>query len=169
MNNIVFVGFMGSGKTTLSKVLYKELVKENPDIKLIDTDAYIEEKLSRKISDIFANEGEAYFRDIETETLRELADAKGTIIVSCGGGIVERKENLPILKSIGTVVFANTPIDILWKRVGNDPSRPLSKDKDAFFALYNKRLNLYTEVADVIIDTGNGSIEKCVETVRRSL
>ena len=66
---------MGSGKTTLSKVLYKELVKENPDIKLIDTDAYIEEKLSRKISDIFANEGEAYFRDIETETLRELADA----------------------------------------------------------------------------------------------
>ena len=169
MNNIVFVGFMGSGKTTLSKVLYKELVKENPDIKLIDTDAYIEEKLSRKISDIFAKEGEAFFRVIETETLKEIADMEGTVIVSCGGGIVERKENLSILKSIGTVVFANTPIDILWERVGNDPSRPLSKDKDGFFELYGRRLNLYKEVADVIIDTGNDSVEKCVETVRRSL
>ncbi len=169
MKNIVFVGFMGSGKTTLSKVLYKELVKENPDIKLIDTDAYIEEKLSRKISDIFAKEGEAYFRVIETETLKEIADMEGTVIVSCGGGIVERKDNLPILKSIGTVVFANTPIEILWNRVGNDPSRPLSKDKDGFFELYGRRLNLYKEVADVIIDTGNDTVEKCVEKIRRSL
>lgn len=169
MNNIVFVGFMGSGKTTLSKVLYNELVKENPDIRLIDTDAYIEEKLSRKISDIFAHEGEAYFRDIETETLRELADSDNMMIVSCGGGIVERKDNLPILKSIGTVVFANTPIEILWDRVGNDPARPLSKDKDGFFELYGRRLNLYKEVADVIIDTGNDTVEKCVEKIRRSL
>ena len=167
MNSIVLIGFMGSGKTTLAKAL-----KNDPafcDMALIDTDAYIEETQGRKISDIFKDDGESYFRDIETKTLKEISKDSRPKIVSCGGGVVERKENHDILKAAGTVVYANASAKDLWARVGNDPKRPLSRDKEAFLDLYQRRECLYRNAADVIIDTGNNDVSECVGLIKKAL
>ncbi len=88
---IVIIGMPGSGKTTIGKILSKEL-----NLKFYDMDEYIQETRSKTIMELFEN-GEDYFRDIETEACRELAD-KSNVLISTGGGVVKRKENIYILK-----------------------------------------------------------------------
>ena len=167
MNSIVLIGFMGSGKTTLAKALKSDPAFET--MTFIDVDDHIEKTEVRTISDIFKSDGESYFRDIETKALKDIAGDERTKIVSCGGGVVERAENADILKAIGTVIYTDSAVTKLWDRVGNDPKRPLSRDKEAFLKLYEKRERLYRSAADVIIDTGNNDINKCVGLIKEAL
>ena len=111
-DNIVLIGFMGSGKTTFGKWISRKY-----GYSFCDTDEYIEKKEKTTINDIFASKGEAAFRDMETETVKEFADSLKKCVVSVGGGLPVRKENREILKSIGTVVYLKASEEELCKRL----------------------------------------------------
>lgn len=148
-NNIILIGFMGCGKSTTGKLLAEELGYE-----LIDADAYIENAINMKISEIFAKYGEKWFRKQESFGLECMVDGSNRII-STGGGVVETAENRDTLKNGGTVVYLKSTVDRLWTRVGKDPNRPLSRDFTAFRKLFDRRKPVYEEWADIIVDTAD--------------
>lgn len=143
-NKIVIIGMPGSGKTTLGKVLSEEL-----NIKFYDMDEYIVEKTGKTTIELFEN-GEEYFRDIESETCKELAKFDN-VLISTGGGVIKRKANIDVLNKEGLIVFIDRPVEKILGDV--DVSfRPLLKDgKERLFKLYDERYNLYNEYADVIV------------------
>ena len=149
MENIVLCGFMGSGKSTIGKMLSNTL-----DMPLIDTDEYIEKKLNMSIPQIFAEKGENFFRQTELEVCRELSALSGYII-STGGGTLLKSENVSAVKQSGTVFFLNVSEEAVLYRLRNDTSRPLLQredKKDAVHKLMTERLPLYKRAADFIID-----------------
>lgn len=163
--NIILIGFMGSGKTTFGKWMEAKHKKT-----LIDTDEYIVHREGRSVNDIFAAEGEAYFRELETETLRELL-AAGTknAVLSAGGGMPLRAENGELLRQLGTVVYLRTGIDILVKRLTGDKKRPLLAGGDLrgkIERLMESRAGIYADRADLILDTDNASFEKLYERIQ---
>ena len=115
---------------------------------LLDTDKYLEEKENRIISDIFSNEGEEYFRNLETKYLKELSEKEG-LIISTGGGAVKKKENIDILKKNGIVIFLNREINDISKE--NHKHRPLLQDINNIQKLYDERIDLYKKYSDIII------------------
>lgn len=121
--NIVLTGFMGSGKTSVGKITAANLGYD-----FIDIDSYIEEKHNKKISEIFKEKGEDYFRNIETDAVNELAGRENTVIAT-GGGTVIKKENIKALRKNGVIIFLYCDASVVMKRVGKDESRPLLKDK----------------------------------------
>ncbi len=142
MKNIVLIGMPGSGKTSLGKRLARKL-----RMPLFDTDAMIVEREGRPISDIFAQNGEAAFRDMETACARELA-AKNGVIISTGGGIILRKENMDALKENGIFFFIDRHPSLIFKSASLG-DRPLVQDnRDRLFELYKKRIALYRAYAD---------------------
>ena len=102
MKNIVLMGFMGAGKTTIGKKLAKAL-----ECEFIDTDEWIEKEQGRKISDIFAEDGEVAFRDMEKDLLKRLQNSEDRFVLSIGGGMPVREENRALLRNLGTVVYLN--------------------------------------------------------------
>nr|WP_314114858.1 shikimate kinase [uncultured Leptotrichia sp.] len=143
MKNIVLIGMPACGKSTIGYWLSKKI-----DYPLLDVDRYLEEKENRIISDIFSNEGEEYFRELETKYLKELSEKEG-IIISTGGGAVKKKENIDILKENGIVVFLNRTIDDISRE--NHRNRPLLQNPDNIQKLYDERIKLYRRYADIII------------------
>lgn len=117
--NIALIGFMGTGKTTVSKAL-----KEITGLKEIDVDAYIVKQQGRSISDIFEKEGEEYFRHLETEALRTISQGDGQII-SCGGGAVLKDDNVDILKKNGMIVLLTATPETIFDRVKDHTHRPI--------------------------------------------
>ena len=158
MNNIILIGFMGSGKSTLGTYM------ENKGYILIDTDECIEKDMGTPISEIFATKGEEYFRNLETEFIRTLIDKKtDKAVVSVGGGLPMREENRTLLKALGKVVYLRTTVDTLVNRLTGDTKRPLLQGGDLrqkITALFEKREEIYENLADVIIDTDNCSLEE---------
>lgn len=147
--NIVLCGFMGSGKTTVGRQLARIT-----NMKYIDIDHYIEQKENKTIKDIFAEFGEDYFRDLEHKASVELAEKENCIIAS-GGGTLLFDRNVEALKKNGTVVLLNVPLNSIKYRLRNDKKRPLLQrpDKDKVMEeLYNKRLPIYTKVADYVVN-----------------
>lgn len=163
MNNIILIGFMGSGKTTIGKLLAEEYSLEYYDI-----DEFIEENTKMSIPEIFKKAGESWFRDQEAFALTCLTDATNRLIAT-GGGIVEREENLETLKKGGTVIYLKASPDKLWTRAGKDPNRPLSTDLASFRKLFERRKARYEAAADIVIDTGNLSVERTVEAIKKAL
>jgi len=152
--NIFIVGPMGSGKTTVGKIVANELFLD-----FYDTDGTIEEKTGVTIDWIFDIEGEEGFRKRETLVLKDLV-ASNSIVLATGGGIVIEAENRELLASRGTVFYLHTPLDTQVERTSKDKDRPLLKNKDTaevLSDLQNSRQSLYEEVADHIIDTENKS------------
>ena len=121
--SVVLVGFMATGKSTVAKVLSKKLDRE-----LIDTDKCIEAKIKMTIPEIFKKYGETGFRDIEAGIIKDLKDKKGTVI-SCGGGVCLRDENIANLKENHKVILLEASAEIILKRVKGDSNRPLLKGK----------------------------------------
>lgn len=150
MNNLVLIGLSGCGKTTFGKRLARRL-----RLPLLDTDVMIEQKTGRTIPDIFAAEGESGFRDIESVCAKEAAARDGAVI-STGGGMVLREENMKALSQGGLVVFIDRhPSHILRSTSLTD--RPLvQNDRDRLFRLYAERLALYRRHADVVIPNHGG-------------
>lgn len=117
--NIILTGFMGTGKTTVGKLLSKQL-----SFNYIDTDTIIETKTGKTINEIFANPGEPYFRSMETQTISELTNIDNHVI-STGGGMVIREQNIRILRNLGTVINLHASPETIFNRIKNNTDRPL--------------------------------------------
>ena len=160
MNNLILCGFMGCGKTTLGKKL-----SEHFGMELIDTDSEIVKRENRSIADIFDSDGEAYFRRLETELVKELA-SKDNLVISLGGGLAAKKENHPHLKAAGKVILLDCGIDETLKRITGDKSRPLTRGgKEDIISRYNLRKPIYEEVADIIIDSSKDEEKTFITTL----
>lgn len=162
-DHVLFVGFMGSGKTSVSRMLCKMT-----DLSLIDVDQRIEALQHRKIPQIFADEGEAGFRRIETETLKGLVHEDRSII-SCGGGIVVNPANRPVLKSLGTVIYLDVPVDEAVGRISHPETRPMLSGPRPVAEIYAERLPMYSEVADITIKTSGMTVYQVARKCKRIL
>ena len=125
-DNIVLIGYMGAGKTTVGKALAKKLGYE-----FIDTDLYIEAQEGMTIPDIFEKKGEAYFRTLETNVIKELRE-KTHCVIATGGGLPLRKENSDLLKEVGTVYYLMADADTTYARVKHCTNRPLLQCDDPY-------------------------------------
>ena len=152
--NIVLIGMPASGKSTVGKLLSKKISYE-----YYDADKYLERKENVKISTLFSEKGEEYFRNLETKYLRELSQKNG-IIISTGGGAVKREENMEILKEKGIVVFLSRKIEDIAKE--NHEARPLLQDINNIYKLYDERIELYKRYSDIIIEN-NGTLQEVTD------
>ena len=145
VENIILMGFMGSGKSTVGRILASETVRP-----FFDIDSLIEDTCNMKISEIFEKSGEEYFRKIEAEICRKISCLNGCIIVT-GGGIIKSKENINALKGNGKIYFINPDLSEIYKRLIDDTDRPLIKNKENIEKLYYERIEVYKREADFVI------------------
>ncbi|GEN52091.1 shikimate kinase [Halobacillus faecis] len=154
---IFLIGFMGSGKSTIAK-----MVSEKTNDPYIEMDQAIEEDEGMKIRDMFALKGEEYFRDKETEFLRNL---KHDVVLSTGGGVILREENRVLMEE-GTVVYLKAEWATIVERLTGDTDRPLWKgDNTEKKKRFDERLRLYEEAADVVINVDGKTPEEISEEV----
>ena len=165
--NIILVGFMGCGKSTVGREIGMQL-----NYSLIDTDALIEKSVGKSISEVFADEGEEYFRGLETELLGQIHSTNCTHqIISTGGGLPVRPENRVWLKKIGYVVWLKAGVDIVMKRTAKSTHRPLLRTenvKQKVEKMLTARDPIYAEVADLSINTDDLEISETVHGIIES-
>ena len=148
--NLYLVGMMGAGKTTVGRELATHL-----GYRFVDTDAVISQLTGQSITQLFAGEGEAAFRHLESQVLAEVC-AYTNLAIATGGGIVLRRENWSYLRH-GLIVWLDVPAEVLYKRLQTDTSRPLLKDGDPLGklrSLLDQRQPLYAQ-ADLRITVSN--------------
>ena len=153
--NIVLIGFMGSGKSSVGKKLSYKLKEP-----FIDSDSLIEKRAGCSITQIFADKGEDAFRDIETKCIRELTEKKPGFIISTGGGMPLREENRKLLRKIGSVVYLKAEPETIYERIKDDTSRPLLRSEDPqkkIREMMNERSSIYEEAADITVITDGKS------------
>ena len=163
--NIVLIGFMGAGKSTISEFLKTVFAME-----VIEMDQIIAERQSMSISDIFETYGEEYFRDLETNLLIEM-QSKKNMVISCGGGVPMRERNVVEMKKNGRVVLLTAKPETILNRVKDNHDRPLLEGNKTvpFIAdLMEKRREKYQAAADIVIETdGKSELEICEELVKK--
>lgn len=163
--NIVLIGFMGAGKSTISEFLKTVFAME-----VIEMDQIIAERQSMSISDIFETYGEEYFRDLETNLLIEM-QSKKNMVISCGGGVPMRERNVVEMKKNGRVVLLTAKPETILNRVKDNHDRPLLEGNKTvpFIAdLMEKRREKYQAAADIVIETDDKSeLEICEELVKK--
>jgi shikimate dehydrogenase len=152
--NIVLIGMPTSGKTTMSA-----LVGEKIGRPVIEMDDEIVRKIGTGIKECFAEKGEAYFRQKETEVARDFREGKG-LVISCGGGVIKTPETMRYLSENGLIIWIKRNVDQLYPT----DSRPLSSTDDALHKLYEERLPLYRMYADMVADN-TGTIEETVNSI----
>jgi shikimate kinase len=159
--NIVLVGFMGTGKTTVGKLL-----AQHTGMPLIDMDALIEERAGKTINEIFAEDGEPHFRTLERELVKELA-AEHNQIISTGGGIVLNPDNIADFEQTGLVVCLLASAETVLDRVRHDTSRPLlAGDKEAkIIEILKARQPLYEAIEHKIDTNGRPSPEPTAKEI----
>lgn len=161
--NIVLIGFMGSGKSTIGISLSYKLQSI-----LTDTDKMIEKQEGKSISEIFAQEGELYFREKETELLKKLKQEKTKQIFSVGGGTPIKKENRELLRELGTVVYLKVSPKTVYERLKGDVTRPLLQGEnpmEKIRALLCEREDIYKEAADIVIVTDDKKPAQIVDAI----
>lgn len=152
--NIFLCGFMGSGKTTVGKALSTDL-----NMDFIDLDKLIEIENNESINEIFKNKGEDFFRNLETEALKNVCKNDNQI-VSLGGGAVLKQENVDIIKANGTLIFLEVEAKTVLKRLKNDTSRPLLNvdNKEAVIEkMLQERTPIYKNNADFTVNANKNS------------
>lgn len=161
--NIFLIGFMGVGKSTVA-----EYLNQNYDMKVVEMDQVIAEREGKSISEIFAENGEEYFRNLETKLLVDL-QSEQNVVISCGGGVVMREENVREMKKNGCVVLLTAKPETILERVKEDDGRPLlqgNKNVEFITVMMEKRREKYCAAADVVIETdGRNAKEICGELV----
>lgn len=161
--NIALIGFMGTGKTAVAKILAEKLGKE-----LVELDRLIELKVGKSISDIFNQQGEIAFREMEIEITRKVA-AGSNQVIACGGGIVLNKINIDRFKEGTVIIYLTASPEAIHQRVENDDTaRPLLMNKDRAFAIKEMlefRQPLYERAANITIDTTNLDIASAAENI----
>jgi shikimate kinase len=148
--NLVLIGFMGSGKSSVGRELARRW-----NYRFIDTDALIRHKYDLSIPDIFAKHGELFFREAEHEALVRLQEASLAVIAT-GGGIVGQPRNLPLLRALGYVVWLCADRGTIMDRVGKSTHRPMLNQVDpeeSVARLLKERTPLYSQAADLRVET----------------
>lgn len=150
--NIVLVGFMGCGKSTTGIILAKRL-----GLNYVDTDRYLEQQHNKPVCDLFEENGEEGFRELEHHAVLDLCEQTGCVI-STGGGVILRDDNLPPLKENGTVVYINTPFSLCYQRIASS-DRPLvvGSSREELHDLYKLRRTIYRSVSDIEVPGISGS------------
>ena len=148
--HIFLIGFMGAGKSTVAGELSRQL-----KIKQMEMDEYIVQEQGMSINDIFEKYGEAYFRELETKLLIGLKDRE-RVIVSCGGGVAMRSENVRHMKESGTIILLTASPETIFDRVKDSHDRPIlngNMSVEFIRELMEKRREYYEAAADIIIET----------------
>lgn len=161
--NLILIGFMGAGKTSVGEELAGRFGKT-----LIDTDRMIEERAGMSISDIFAVQGEEAFRRLETEVLEQLISEASGEMISVGGGLPLREENRKLLKKLGTVIYLRVRPETVLARLKGDTTRPLLQGDDVeekVNSLLSKRGPIYEMAADRIISVDGRSVEQIADAI----
>jgi shikimate kinase len=163
--NIVLIGFMGSGKSTVSDYLSLMFAME-----IVEMDQVIAEREEMSIPDIFSTYGEEYFRNLETDLLIEMQSHKNTII-SCGGGAALREKNVEEMKKNGRVVLLTASPEVIYERVKDSDDRPNlngRKNVAGISELMEQRREKYEKAADIVVNTDDKSIlQICEELIGR--
>jgi len=148
--NIVLTGFMGTGKSTVGKEVSERLNRE-----FLDTDKIIEKDEGRTISEIFKENGEIYFRQLEKELVKEIAE-KSNLVIATGGGMLLNQDNLSLMSRTGYIFYLYADIDRLINRIGNGKNRPMAteKNRDEIIKLYESRVDCYNILPNRIDTTG---------------
>lgn len=165
MKNIYLIGMMGSGKTTTGRALAKLL-----SISFVDLDDQIVEHAGKSINDIFASEGEPYFRTVESKLLLETSEGQDQVVAT-GGGIVLNPVNRDQMKNTGTVIYLKTSLNVLWDRVRSKTDRPLLRGRDprqTLTVLFRDRGPLYEVSADKSFLTDGKSPEAVAVEIYKS-
>lgn len=159
--NIFLVGFMGAGKSTVGRILADKI-----GYGYYDADKFIEEQAGTTITQIFAEHGEPYFRDLESESLETLA-AKEKLVIATGGGVVQRDRNWDAMKGNGITIYLKASVETIWERIKEDTSRPLLQVENPVETareILNKRTPMY-EKADIILNTDSLSLKQVADEV----
>ena len=160
---MAIVGYMGSGKTAVGRILARKL-----GWTFVDLDRAIARDASRRIAEIFAHSGEEHFRNLERRALAAALDDKGELVVACGGGVIIRRENRDKLKETVTV-FLREDLGVLYDRT-RGASRPLrAASREEFERRYTGRLPYYEEVADLEVPIRGRPPEEVAEEIARWL
>lgn len=164
--NIILIGYMGCGKTTVGKYLAKVL-----EYTFVDTDELIEQQQNRTISEIFASEGEQSFRDMETALLKQLIDKMSSrLVISTGGGMAVREENRTLLQTLGTVVYLKASPETIYDRVKGDAKRPLLQCDDPLARIkdmLSQRQSTYETVAQITVEVDGVKQTDAAEIIMR--
>lgn len=161
--NIVLCGFMGSGKTTIGKML-----AERTGRKFMDTDQYIEESQKMEIPEIFSRQGEEYFRYLEYRACCDLAKMQN-LVISTGGGALTFKRNAEVLRKTGEIVLLDADLETLWERLKDDTTRPLLQrvnKRQIMTDLYERRLPFYRENSTMTVNAAMPPMKVCDEIIR---
>lgn len=163
--NIVLIGFMGAGKSTISEYLSTMFAMD-----IVEMDQLIAEREEMSISDIFETYGEEYFRNLETNLLIELQEHKNTVI-SCGGGAALRERNVKEMKKNGRVVLLTAEPHTILERVKDSDERPIlngNKNVEFIADLMDKRREKYEAAADVVLTTDGKNVQQiCEELIQK--
>jgi shikimate kinase len=161
--NVVFIGFMAVGKTSVAKEVARRLGKG-----YVSTDELIVNKVNKSISKIFEENGERFFRELEKDAVKE-ASMMENVVIDCGGGVILHEENVKELKRSGIIFFLYATPETIFKRSLNELGvRPLlgkTFSLDDVKRLLEKRMPLYLDAADYIVDTTDCNVEAVAEKV----
>lgn len=161
---LYLIGFMASGKTTVGEAVAKEL-----GWPFADLDTEIERHHSTTISDIFANHGEPRFRELETQALQRhvsRVEAGQPCVLALGGGAIVRPRNWELIENNGVTIWLDCPLEIVHRRLGDDVTRPLAKNRAGLAQLYEDRRPLYSR-ADFRIEIHSDDISDTVNRILR--
>lgn len=152
-DHIFFIGFLGAGKSTLARnvgTMFKR--------RFIDTDRLVVRRCGKSVTEIFETEGEDRFRELETSALRSLQSER-SLLVSCGGGIVEKPVNIELMHEMGTCVYLEGDFEDSLRQIRRSDTRPDFRSPEHAARLFEHRRPLYRQAADITLDIRNKSFE----------
>ena len=161
--NIVLIGYRGTGKSTVGKVLAARLGRE-----LVSTDAEIVKRAKQSIPEIVSRHGWEYFRDVESDVCRDLAE-RDQLVIDTGGGAILRPQNVGVLKRNGKLIWLTATVETITARIGGDTQRPSLTGTRSFVdeirEVLRDRAPKYQAAADHVVQTDGRSIQQLVEAI----
>ncbi|HWB61727.1 MAG TPA: shikimate kinase [Chthoniobacteraceae bacterium] len=160
--NIVLIGFMGSGKSSVGRIIAQQI-----GFALADTDHLVVQHTGLQITEIFKSRGEDYFRDQETAALHSLLGNSG-LVISTGGGIILREENVGLLRELGCIVWLTASEEVLFERISRGTKRPLMQTpnpRETIHNLLSEREPLYRAAANYTVDTSAKTHEEVAQAI----